>query len=61
MELMTLEELCAFTKKRPTATRRAVRERQLPQPIKVGGTNRWFRDEVEAALEAMRAARDAQS
>jgi predicted DNA-binding transcriptional regulator AlpA len=36
-----------------------VRNGLLPKPVKVGGSARWIDEEVEAAIEAMKAARDA--
>lgn len=59
MELFTQEDLMNFVKKRPTALRKAIRRGHLPKPILVGGSNRWIREEVEAALLARQAARDA--
>lgn len=31
----------------------------LPKPVKVGGSARWIEEEVEAAIERMKAERDA--
>ena len=42
-------------------TWRHVKAGLLPKPIKIGGNTRWVPEEVEAAIEAAKAARNPQS
>ena len=37
----------------PATLYRGIRQGRYPQPIHVGGSSRWLREECEAALQAM--------
>jgi predicted DNA-binding transcriptional regulator AlpA len=37
----------------PSTLYRHIRKGTLPKPIRVGGSSRWLRTELEAALQAM--------
>lgn len=37
---------------------RRVKDRTFPQPIRIGGSTRWRRDELVAAIDRITAARD---
>jgi predicted DNA-binding transcriptional regulator AlpA len=41
----------------PSTLYRNIRRGLLPRPIKVGGSSRWVRSEIEAALAALAAVR----
>lgn len=37
---------------------RRVRDRTMPQPVRIGGATRWRADEIEAAIEELTAERE---
>ena len=39
---------------------RRVKDKTLPEPIRIGGLTRWCRAEIEAVIKAALAARDAE-
>jgi predicted DNA-binding transcriptional regulator AlpA len=41
----------------PSTLYRGIRLGRYPQPVKVGGSSRWVREEVESALQRMMEAR----
>jgi predicted DNA-binding transcriptional regulator AlpA len=59
--LLTVKQVSARGGWSDATTWRHVKAGILPQPIKIGGLTRWIPEEVEAAIEAAKAARDARS
>jgi predicted DNA-binding transcriptional regulator AlpA len=45
--------LCRTLSIHPSTAYRMIARGQLPKPIKVGGSSRWLRSEVEQALASM--------
>lgn len=43
---------------RKTAVYGLVQRGDLPKPVKIGGSARWIPEEIEAAIERMKAKRD---
>ena len=43
---------------RKTAVYALVKRGGLPKPVKIGGSTRWIPEEIEAAIEVMKAKRD---
>lgn len=41
-----------------TAVYDLVKRGDLPKPVKIGGSSRWIPEEIDAALEVMKAKRD---
>jgi predicted DNA-binding transcriptional regulator AlpA len=56
-DLLDRREVCRFfggTRPLDPATLyRGIRVGRYPQPVKVGGSSRWLREECEAVLQAM--------
>ena len=59
MELLDLRDMQQLLKVKATAVYSAVRRNHIPKPIKVGGSSRWIKDEVEAALRRRASEREA--
>lgn len=54
IRLLDKREVCfAFGGLHPSTLYRHIRNGRIPRPIKVGGSSRWVRSEVEAALQAI--------
>lgn len=41
-----------------TAVYDLVKRGELPKPVKIGGSSRWIPEEIDAALDVMKAKRD---
>jgi predicted DNA-binding transcriptional regulator AlpA len=56
-DLLDRREVCRFFGGSkpidPATLYRGIRQGRYPQPVKVGGSSRWLRSELEAALQAM--------
>lgn len=50
-KLLTYRDVMALTKLSRSGVINQIREGRLPQPVKIGGTPRFRRSEIEAALE----------
>jgi len=52
--LLNKVEVCRyFGGLHPSTLYRHIKQGRLPRPIKVGGSSRWLRTEVEAVLQTM--------
>jgi predicted DNA-binding transcriptional regulator AlpA len=52
--LLNKVEVCRyFGGLHPSTLYRQIKQGRLPRPIKVGGSSRWLRNEVEAVLQGM--------
>lgn len=58
-ECLTLRDVMALTKRGKTAIWDSVAKGRFPKPVKIGGSTRWVRSEVEAWLAGLMAKRDA--
>lgn len=56
-DLLDRREVCRFFGGNrpldPATLYRGIRQGRYPAPVKVGGSSRWLRSELEAALKAM--------
>lgn len=56
-DLLDRREVCRFFGGNkpldPATLYRGIRQGRYPQPIKIGGSSRWLRTELETALQAM--------
>ena len=56
--LLNRREVCQFFGQiNPSTLYRHIKKGLLPSPVKVGGSSRWLRSELEAALQSMTEAR----
>jgi predicted DNA-binding transcriptional regulator AlpA len=52
--LLTVEDLERLLRVDRRTVRRLWKRGQLPQPLKLGGSNRWKAEDIAAALERLR-------
>jgi excisionase family DNA binding protein len=57
--MLTVTQVMARLNVSKTSVYGLVKNGLLPKPVKVGGSARWIEEEVEAAITAMKAQRDA--
>jgi predicted DNA-binding transcriptional regulator AlpA len=58
MRLIALDEMKAKTSLGKSAIYELIKDKKLPQPVKLGGASRWPEHEVDEALEKLAAARE---
>lgn len=55
--MLTVSDLMARFNIKKTAVYSMVERGDIPKPLRVGGSSRWLEDEIDAAVEAMKARR----